>query len=191
MSKELISEIYQALLEFDFRNGLLRRRFDSVKYSLKSIENIFYELHLQTTPAPVSSLPEEDTAGDKQLQKKPRVEKNEGSIEKKKYQHISEEEFQGLVNRMSEYDLARENLIKESRDIQKLAKQAIYAIIRQQLEDARKKLNICQQKGEKLFQDIVVKVSSSVASDSSYSLHLSLVSNLTSRFLFEFIGGIC
>lgn len=34
------------LLQFDFRNGNLRKKFDALKYTLKKMENTTYELSL-------------------------------------------------------------------------------------------------------------------------------------------------
>jgi hypothetical protein len=34
------------MLEFDFRNGPLRKKYDVLKYALKSIEDIVYEMSL-------------------------------------------------------------------------------------------------------------------------------------------------
>jgi hypothetical protein len=34
------------MLEFDFRNGPLRRKYDGLKYCLKTIEDISFELSL-------------------------------------------------------------------------------------------------------------------------------------------------
>ncbi len=42
--KELVSEIYKELLKFNFRNSPLRKKFDSVKYNLKKLEDLVYDL---------------------------------------------------------------------------------------------------------------------------------------------------
>jgi hypothetical protein len=42
------------MLEFYFRNGPLRRKFDGLKYALKKVETIVFELSM--TPAPGSDL---------------------------------------------------------------------------------------------------------------------------------------
>ncbi len=44
---ELIEEIYGALMNFDFRTGDLRKKFDSIKYNLAKLETINYELSLR------------------------------------------------------------------------------------------------------------------------------------------------
>ncbi|HII29805.1 TPA: hypothetical protein HA317_01935 [Candidatus Woesearchaeota archaeon] len=45
--KDFLSEIYTELLMFDFSNGELRRKFDSVKYELKKLEALAVELKLK------------------------------------------------------------------------------------------------------------------------------------------------
>lgn len=42
--KELIVSIYGEFLKFDFRNGNLRRKSDSIKYNLKKIEEMMYDI---------------------------------------------------------------------------------------------------------------------------------------------------
>lgn len=45
--KEFVSELYGLLLKFDFRNGELRKKFDSIKYDLKKLEDLVLELKLK------------------------------------------------------------------------------------------------------------------------------------------------
>lgn len=40
---ETIQALYGMLLEFDFRSGELRKKFDSIKYHLTKVENILYD----------------------------------------------------------------------------------------------------------------------------------------------------
>jgi predicted translin family RNA/ssDNA-binding protein len=44
--KKMITQLNGKMLEFNFRNGPLRRKFDVLKYSLKNVENICYEYSL-------------------------------------------------------------------------------------------------------------------------------------------------
>ncbi len=46
--KDLVSEIYAAFLEFNLRNGELRKKMDSIKYNLMKLENLVYEIKLKT-----------------------------------------------------------------------------------------------------------------------------------------------
>ena len=38
-------------LKFDFRNGSLRKKYDSLKYTLKKVENTLYEMSLTSAAA--------------------------------------------------------------------------------------------------------------------------------------------
>jgi len=45
---ELVGELYGLLMEFDFRTGDLRKKFDSIKYNLAKLESIIYDLSLRS-----------------------------------------------------------------------------------------------------------------------------------------------
>jgi len=45
--KDTVSEIFGELLKFDFRDSDMRRKFDSVKYDLKKLEDLTLELKLK------------------------------------------------------------------------------------------------------------------------------------------------
>ena len=45
--KNIIDSIYGELLNFDFRNGELRKKFDSVKYNLKKLEDLALQFKLK------------------------------------------------------------------------------------------------------------------------------------------------
>ena len=57
--RDLVEAIFGRFLQFDLRNGSIRKKFDSLKYMLKTLERTLYELSLtpvaQPSPAPVSS----------------------------------------------------------------------------------------------------------------------------------------
>eukprot|EP01091_Cochliopodium_minus_P000055 TRINITY_DN1008_c0_g1_i2.p1 TRINITY_DN1008_c0_g1~~TRINITY_DN1008_c0_g1_i2.p1 ORF type:complete len:230 (-),score=84.45 TRINITY_DN1008_c0_g1_i2:93-782(-) len=44
--KVLIEDIFSSLIQFDFRNGNLRKKYDSVKWNLNKCENLLYDLSL-------------------------------------------------------------------------------------------------------------------------------------------------
>lgn len=44
LAGSLVGDLFQELSEFDFRNGPVRRKFDGVKYAVRKIENVLYEL---------------------------------------------------------------------------------------------------------------------------------------------------
>ncbi len=45
----LLEELYGLFVEFDFRNGELRRKYDSIKYNLRKVEEVRYELSRTNT----------------------------------------------------------------------------------------------------------------------------------------------
>ena len=45
--RDMVSEIYGELLKFDFRDSDMRRKFDSVKYDLKKLEDLVLDLKLK------------------------------------------------------------------------------------------------------------------------------------------------
>ncbi|MBD3354879.1 hypothetical protein GF361_02750 [Candidatus Woesearchaeota archaeon] len=45
--KDTVAEIYGELLKFDFRDSNMRRKFDSVKYDLKKLEDLVLDLKLK------------------------------------------------------------------------------------------------------------------------------------------------
>lgn len=44
--KEFTEMIYGEFVKFDFRNGELRRKYDSIKYNLQKMERVLYELEM-------------------------------------------------------------------------------------------------------------------------------------------------
>lgn len=112
------------MLEFDFRNGNLRRKYDGLKYSLKTIEEILFELSL------INDIKEELEPPMKLI----KVNEITNNL-------ISIQEIDDIKIRMEKYDIERENVIKQSREIQKLAKQAIYSIHRNTIKDAQEKID--------------------------------------------------
>ena len=45
--KGFVEELYGELLQFDFRNSELRRKFDGIKYDLKRLEDIALSIKLK------------------------------------------------------------------------------------------------------------------------------------------------
>lgn len=43
---DVINQLYGQFVQFDFRNGDLRRKYDSIKYNLQKVERTLYDLHL-------------------------------------------------------------------------------------------------------------------------------------------------
>ena len=45
--KILVEDIYEQLLMFDLRNSELRKKFDSIKYNLKKLDDLVYEIKMK------------------------------------------------------------------------------------------------------------------------------------------------
>jgi len=109
-ARDAIAELHASLLLFDFRNGPLRKSYDGVKYVLRRLEDTVYECSLfpaegdgaaQPNAPQGSSLPLLDTAS-----------------------------LDAVRLTMEAQDEARELAIKRCREVQKLAKLAIYSLQR-------------------------------------------------------------
>lgn len=160
-SRNAVSQILEELLQFDFRNGPLRRKYDSVKYALKTIETVLYELsvagavgghsHLIVTNDDTTRLNDNIGSGTKEM----KISNNEDcenesdsnvSMQEKGKEYMSliipVTEIAEIRERMDHRDQQRETLIKACRDGQKYAKQAIFALHR---GDVQRALNLLQE----------------------------------------------
>jgi len=127
LCKAIVSQIQGKMLEFDLRNGNLRRKYDGLKYVVKSIETVLYELSL---------LDDDTNDGSTNPKKKPRTTDNYENLIL-----IPMSDIDGIKERMDIYDKLREDVIKTSRDVQKLSKQAIFSVHRGNLEDCKNKID--------------------------------------------------
>jgi predicted translin family RNA/ssDNA-binding protein len=130
ISRKLVSDLNGKFLEFDFRNGPLRRKYDGVKYCLRTIEDVAFELSLLNKP---------DNEVDEPASKLRRISVDTSTS--CAFSVFDSVEYDEIRNRMDIADKEREKVIKEARDIQKLAKLGVYAATRENLEDARRKLD--------------------------------------------------
>ena len=119
------------MMEFDFRNGPLRRKYDGLKYALKKIEEITYELSLI------------DNLSNDPALKRMRLDPSQEAINEAPL--VDNNDLDAIRARYEETDKAREEVIKLSRDVQKQAKQAIFSVHRGNLEDAKKKCEACMR----------------------------------------------
>jgi predicted translin family RNA/ssDNA-binding protein len=123
MASNLVHDIMDQLLQFDFRNGNLRRKYDGTKYALKTLETLLYELSI--------------TGGS--------VEEEGPDAKRKRVEPlIPADELEALRKRMEHRDELREILIKNCRDGQKAAKQSIFALHRGDRSKATQLLTQCE-----------------------------------------------
>jgi predicted translin family RNA/ssDNA-binding protein len=134
----------QALMQFDFRNSDLRRRFDSVKYIVKRLETVAYEVDLAHQRAaaagqPISvAVPAEGPGA------------NESGVRVLDTARIGQ-----IKTRYDEFDKKRETVIKRSRDVIKSAKNAIYALQRGNFKKADADLGSAAREAGVLYEEIV------------------------------------
>eukprot|EP00977_Amphora_coffeiformis_P015671 scaffold4623_cov171-Amphora_coffeaeformis.AAC.3 len=130
-ARDLVNEILDYLMSFDFRNGPLRRKYDGTKYALKTLETLLYELSV--TGATLKGNDEMDT-------EEPQAKRHK-VVDTSKPQ----EALDAIRSRMEHRDELREKLIKKCRDSQKAAKQAIYALHRGDSEKSSKLIQQCEE----------------------------------------------
>lgn len=129
---DIVKRLQVELLEFDFRNGPLRRQYDSLKYVVRHMENIIYELSMlnEITETMDESSKEQD-----------------GDL-------VDVQTLRSIAARMAVYDARREDTIKKSRDVLKNAKKAVFATHRGKPKQAEQLL----KKSADVAKDIVETV---------------------------------
>lgn len=143
--REIILQLNAKMLEMDFRNGPVRRKYDGLKYALKNIEDVTYELSLLDE--------ESGSVEDEPKKKKARTEGKEGEGEEDGATPlIPVAEIDAIKGRFDVYDKLREGVIKDSRDVQKLSKQAIFSIHRNNLKQASAQLDEALEKAKVIMQ---------------------------------------
>jgi predicted translin family RNA/ssDNA-binding protein len=157
----VVTELNAKMLEFDFRNGPLRRKYDGLKYAVRNIEDILFELSLQQGPGSGDSNTNTHTHTDEAVASPTkRMRLGEAGTEESAvsvdaavsgYRYLDSDEIDAIRARMDEYDQQRELVIKDARDVQKLAKQGVYAVIRGQLQEAQKKLDLAAKCADKIM----------------------------------------
>lgn len=135
----LVTSLMEKMLEFDLRNGPLRRKYDGLKYAVKKIENVTYELSL--LPAQPAAKKRKLTAQDDQ----------QGATSSEQEPLVDGACFDQIKQRLDVYDKLREEVIKGSRDVQKLSKQAIFSVHRGKLQEAKAQMDKATQIAEPLL----------------------------------------
>jgi predicted translin family RNA/ssDNA-binding protein len=135
---ELVSQLFEEFLKYDFRNGPLRRKYDAIKYVVKTLQNICYDLSIAAFRA------------NKEVDEENGIEiENE-----KKESRFDTNELDEIRKRLDEYDAKREEVIKTVRDAQKASKQAIYSVHRNQQKTAQTQIDKASSVLESLIPTI-------------------------------------
>lgn len=142
LCSQLVSQLHESLLEFDFRNGSLRKKYDGLKYAKRRLEALTYELSLLQGP----SLGPGSGSEQGHVAKRARIDTSSGGVsveggsESAVVSIVPTEELEAMRQRLQEYDARREDVIKRSRDVQKLSKQAVFAVHRGSNTEAAAKI---------------------------------------------------
>ena len=97
----LVRELNGKMLEFDFRNGPLRRKYDGLKYAVKAIEDIYFELSLQ------DAFRKETDSGEPDLKRPRGIDSAEGCVDTLP-SLFDAAEFDAIRARMEAFDKCRE-----------------------------------------------------------------------------------
>ena len=102
---------------------------------------------------------------------------------------IDKKDFQKMASEMAQFDEKRETIIKTSRDILKLSKQAVYDIHRDDLNYAKKKIDEAKKEIDKLKNEISKTEGLEVAG----AFYDAQEEYVEARTYFEFVknGKIC
>lgn len=160
-ARNLVRDVLEYLMRFDFRNGMLRRKYDGVKYALKTCETVLYELSV--TGCRVG---EDSAGGGCEMVEQPEKRFKQNPVEDHTIPPSSndgtktcsttstpltpsttkgiQKELETIRQRIEHRDDVRETLIKRCRDAQKKAKQAIYALHRGDNKRADMLLRECE-----------------------------------------------
>lgn len=146
IAKALVEKSLKYLLKFNFRNGMLRRRYDGVKYQLKTCETVLYELSVTGIDINAkegggggadNNENDMDCEPDSKRMKTDDVDSDDAIMPTK--------ELDELHSRIEHRDDLREKLIKRCRDAQKAAKQAIFALHRPDFKRASRLIADCEK----------------------------------------------
>ncbi|CAL1152275.1 unnamed protein product [Cladocopium goreaui] len=122
----------EVLMQFNFRNSALRQRFDGVKYSVKRLESLSYEITMARQRAG------EPTSLEQPIATEDALEMEILSDSKRLYE---------------EFDENREQVMKRSRDVVKAAKNAIYALQREDWKRADSQIQLCADQANAIYAD--------------------------------------
>lgn len=166
--------ILDALLAFDFRNGPLRRKYDSLKYALKNLETVLYELSVAGAVG--------GNKLDGPAKKKAKTEgRGTGEASADSPSLLPKDDIEKIRERMEHRDKLRETLIKTCRDGQKQAKQAIFALHRNDMKTASTLLSKCEECVEQNLVPILREEPCLRSGSFTVRTHLSL---LESRYAY-------
>ncbi|CAK0889713.1 unnamed protein product, partial [Prorocentrum cordatum] len=149
----VVRSLEQAMMQFDLRNGDLRRKFDGIKYVAKKLEIVAYEVDLAGRRASaVAPPPAESAAAAEPPAKRARQDLPPGTQEQGA---VDLGLLSAIKRRYDQYDTVREQVIKRSRDVLKSAKNAVFALQRDDFKKADALIQQCSGYATAIFADAV------------------------------------
>lgn len=144
-----VQSLEEALMQFSFRNSDLRQRFDGIKYCVKRLESLAYEISLALQRAAASS-------GAMEVEE-PAVPSLDGGIPGGSASEaaIDIPLIASMKERYETYDAQREQVMKQARDVIKAAKNAVYALQRADYKRADGFLAECSRDAVAIYGGIV------------------------------------
>lgn len=146
-----VQSLEQALMQFNLRNSDLRQRFDGIKYVVKRLESLAYEVSLALQRAAIASSGAH--AGEVVLEAASVEAGDEGLPAPD--QVIDLQLIGAMKERYDTFDAQRELTMKQSRDVIKAAKNAIYALQRADFKRADSYLAECTRDANAIYESIV------------------------------------
>eukprot|EP00811_Abedinium_folium_P032341 NODE_5394_length_1775_cov_10.827670.p1 GENE.NODE_5394_length_1775_cov_10.827670~~NODE_5394_length_1775_cov_10.827670.p1 ORF type:complete len:546 (+),score=233.87 NODE_5394_length_1775_cov_10.827670:89-1639(+) len=171
---EVTRAIEEALMQFDFRNSELRRSFDAIKYRVKGLEKLTYEIDIarqrralagkpaateQEAPADIAPEGAKPVApAEEGCAAKAQAVGGEGDGDGGSGSKVLAFDLQRVAEFKASYDAfdaAREQVIKRSRDFLKGSKNAIYALHRDDFKKADADIASAVRDANAVFKDLV------------------------------------
>jgi len=151
--RDMINEMFEMFLKFNFRNGTLRRKYDSLKYRVRKLENILYELSIANDGSNEET--HESTSGTKRKSSSVEDSRNDldGQLTPSRPNLLDHESFERMVEEIDLHTEARDEVIKAAREPQKNSKKAIFSLHRMEFEEARKLLASCVANFKKTVEE--------------------------------------
>ena len=152
LAVSVVDASFDVFGNFDFRNGEARKRYDAVKYALRRGEDLLYEVELHDESGrDKDDGPDKDDADGKDPDgdvKAKRLKVDDGPEDDASPSCLLPvADLAALRSRFELYDKRREIVIKKSRDIQKAAKNAVYATHRGDAKQAGVLISQCEALG--------------------------------------------
>ena len=115
LCRDLVEALSGVLIAFDFRNGPLRRKYDSVKYAIKRLEDLLYEQSLlaDAPPAKRARIEQADGRASTAAADGADAEGGEAKTEAEPTGMVDAAEFDAIRQRMEDFDAAREKVRKK------------------------------------------------------------------------------